>query len=340
MEPAAHVIPSVPTVVPAAIAAGTSSSIPVPPEHQRPVAANAASVVEGKAAGAQPPLREASVPAEVSTAVSANDKSLTFKSSDAGAPRAAEPVASNLAALVGSGPSNAPGSALPCRVVDYFGVMVSADPFVATEDNDQGDSAEVDEETPAYHPYDSEGDEPLAAKRDDRVRAKYSRRRIGRLQYRYPKTDHEDVVLPGNVDWFIFPNGISPIVQPTHAQTRPPTKRSVFVLQNVSTSRDVCATMYGCCLTAYRKEIDEEDESTYYEKGGRAGETTETLWWPVVLFMLSRFPIVPQLQILLEHVYDVYDAGISTGAVESGALPKPYCTLQEYLRMLVYESRR
>ena len=45
-------------------------------------------------------------------------------------------------------------------------------------------------------------------------------RRVGKIQYRYPKVDHADCPLPDSVDWFIFPNGIAPIAQPTARQVR------------------------------------------------------------------------------------------------------------------------
>jgi hypothetical protein len=55
--------------------------------------------------------------------------------------------------------------------------------------------------------------------------------------------------------------------------------------------------MYGVCLTAYRKESDDVD-NLETDGGGNGGDEGGgvTLWWPVVLFMLSRYPVVPQLQ--------------------------------------------
>lgn len=139
--------------------------------------------------------------------------------SDATAVRAA--VQSALAAI----PSLAQGPALPCRLVDYFAVMVS-------------------QETPH---------DPLAT--GDMTEP---RRRTGNIQYRYPKRDHADCPLPGNVDWFAFPNGIAPKLQPTNAQSRPAIQHSVFVLSNVDGSgAGGGGRMYGCCLTAYRKEIED-----------------------------------------------------------------------------------
>ena len=55
------------------------------------------------------------------------------------------------------------------------------------------------------------------------------------------------------------------------------------------------------------EELDEEgNESGYngeevaYDEYGEpiAPVRRTTLWWPVVLFLLSRYPIVPQLQLM------------------------------------------
>lgn len=57
--------------------------------------------------------------------------------------------------------------------------------------------------------------------------------------------------------------------------------------------------MYGVCLTAYRKETEDEDAIVATGDGDKRGdESGVALWWPVVLFMLSRFAIVPQLQVM------------------------------------------
>ena len=138
-------------------------------------------------------------------------------------------------------------------------------------------------------------------------------RRVGKLQYRYPKHDHADCPMPESVDWFIFPNGIAPIAQRAASQSRPPTRKSEFVLSNVGGGA-LNSKMFGCCLTAYRKEAEEEADGDDFDeeegegvdengfvivnKGGARRGGNTTLWWPVVLFLLSRYPIVPQLQLM------------------------------------------
>ena len=93
---------------------------------------------------------------------------------------------------------------------------------------------------------------------------------------------------------------------PVVPQSRPPTRKSTFVLSNVGGGA-LNAKMYGCCLTAYRKEVEEEgddddvgaDDDDEYGGGAARGASQRTaLWWPVVLFLLSRYPIVPQLQLM------------------------------------------
>jgi hypothetical protein len=59
-------------------------------------------------------------------------------------------------------------------------------------------------------------------------------------------------------------------------------------------TNDIGQKIYCVCLTAFRRE----------REAASGGITRET-WWPVVLFMLTRLPIVPQLQRILQRVYDV-----------------------------------
>lgn len=251
---------------------------------------------------------------------------------------------------VASGSSGS--STLPCRLVDYFCVMVSAELPEQHQGGGGGKSGSGGEgggdggDREAYLAEDGDGgaagDSDVDSDTDEAgcrtspldASAPPYRRRIGRIQYRYPKADHADVPLPESADWFIFPNGIAPIVQPARGANRPPTRRSAFVLSNVA-GATLGGRMYGCCLTAYRREdVEEEEEDEDEDGSGR-----EVLWWPVVLFMLSRYPLVPQLQVLLEAVYRVYDAGTSTGELPAGAAPPPaYCTLHEYLRQVVFET--
>ena len=68
--------------------------------------------------------------------------------------------------------------------------------------------------------------------------------------------------------------------------------------------------LYCACLTSYRQEEEEEEEEEGEgSAGGRgvgsgagsragagAGEGDEVTWWPTVLFLITRFPVVPQLQ--------------------------------------------
>lgn len=147
------------------------------------------------------------------------------------------------------------------------------------------------------------------------------------------------------------------MLQPTASQSRPPIQHSVFVLSNVD-GGTLGGRMYGCCLTAYRKEVEdavgdadapESDASGVTVRGrddrvyspfcspGLHRPLLPQAWWPVVLFFLTRYPIVAKLQVVLEHVYMVYDAGVSTGAATSELPPPSFCSLQEYLRMLVFE---
>ena len=138
---------------------------------------------------------------------------------------------------------------LPCRLVDYFAVMVSQEvEFDPAVDGPSGSNVGA-------------GD---AASR---------RRRTGNIQYRYPKRNHADCPLPENVDWFAFPNGIAPMLQPTSAQSRPPIQNSVFVLSNVD-GGTLGGRMYGCCLTAYRKEVEDSIASSGADDERDAGDGT------------------------------------------------------------------
>jgi hypothetical protein len=169
-------------------------------------------------------------------------------------------------------------------VVDYFAVMVSAEVPMTEEElqaeaeaqaSGQGQSLDSldDMEDHPYHPDDADalGGRDTGA---TWAAAHPLRRRIGRQQFRYPKTDHADCPLPENVDWFIFPAGIAPIVRPTRSGggaggppaaeairsvDRPATRRSVFVLSNAG-GGTLGGKMYGCCLTAYRNEVEDGDE--------------------------------------------------------------------------------
>ena len=189
------------------------------------------------------------------------------------------------------------------------------------------------------------------------------RRRVGALQYRFPSADHPGLPLEeAQISWFLFPNGIVP----AQCRDRPPTRESMFLLSNVGGDAGTYGDKwYGVALTAYRRE----EETTTAEEGSGGGESAaaagsssnsnafssssgnaaaaataeaggESLWWPVVLFMLSRYPCVPALQTVLESVYDVYDAGASSGLVvtTTGETPQPWCTLPDYLRALVFET--
>lgn len=163
------------------------------------------------------------------------------------APDAHASVRALVEAAVAAAPGLVSGPALPCRLVDYFAVMVSQEvPFDPTVDG----SASVI------------GGGVGAA-------ASSRRRRTGTIQYRYPKRNHVDCPLPDNVDWFAFPNGIEPMLQPTAAQSRPPIQHSVFVLSNVDGGGALGGRMYGCCLTAFRKEI----EDRVSDDGDGAGST-------------------------------------------------------------------
>ena len=151
----------------------------------------------------------------------------------------------------------------------------------------------------------------------------------------------------------------------------------MFLLSNVGGGDGTYGDKwYGVALTAYRKEEEgaegadsgeaplrgatkgdwrtqdrgrNADADAGADAGADATRSTaaasnnggESLWWPVVLFMLSRFPCVPALQTVLQSVYDVYDAGASSGlTVASDAPPPsvPWCTLPEFLRALVFET--
>jgi WD40 repeat protein len=203
----------------------------------------------------------------------------------------------------------------------------------------------------------------VSKQQSQRRRQEASKKRVGRIQFRYPKADHPDLPLPeSSADWFIFPNGVCPIV----ARDRPRTRKSVFVQTNVGTGKGGNASgmqWYGCCLTAFRQEAladdaDEDDEAEGGEglSGGdddgdsaapgtskssarskrRSPRRKEAVWWPVVLFMLTRYPVVPLLQRVLDTVYDAFDGGMSTDA---GVEPAPaFCSLNDYLRMLVFEA--
>jgi len=295
----------------------------------------------------------------------------------AGAASPLDATASPLPAAGGGASAGGGVTPLPCRLIDYFGVMVSQTVTLSPADQEamlerlteaEAAAAEGAEAGESYaaaaaasaaaglgHPDDSDeegaagggaagggggGGARLPSYDPD---TGTFRRRVGAMQYRYPKADHADVPFPENVDWFVFPNGIAPTVQPLSAEHRPATRRSVFVLSNVGGAGGG-QTMYGCCLTAYRKEEDEGGLLEGEEGGGPSPSALfsarpgEARWWPVVLFMLTRYPLVPQLQAVLEAVYDAYDAGTSTGALGEGEeLPRPFCGLTDYLRMLVHE---
>jgi hypothetical protein len=96
------------------------------------------------------------------------------------------------------------------------------------------------------------------------------------------------------LSWFFFPDGIKPLVLDKAGDTsgatgRPTTRSSSFVLTN-----DTGQKIYCVCLTAFRRE-------RVFASNCSARDT----WWPVVLFMLTRLPIVPQLQLILQRIYDV-----------------------------------
>lgn len=256
----------------------------------------------------------------------------------AGAVAEADARAAALAAAdAGSGPTPSTSLTLPVRLVDYFCVMVSAELPPAPDGGAQaggvdggegisddraayllrsgaggddgvtgtgGDALDSDTDEAGFSTAsagESGGDSAAAAA----AAAARRQRRIGRIQFRHPKADHGDCPLPESVDWFIFPNGITPVVQRRAQQARPPTRRSVFVLSNVS-GATLGGRMYGCCLTAFRKETDDEEEEDGEDGdegavGGRA-DGGDVVWWPVVLFLLSRYPVVPQLQVRRDTV--------------------------------------
>ena len=178
------------------------------------------------------------------------------------------------------------GTAMPTRLIDYFGVMVTAASMKGEESyHSTGcDDSETD------------ADEDAGMNSDDSDPSTHSssHQRDAVLQFRRPKMDHADVSLPSNLSWFFFPDGIRPLVLDTSgdssgATERPATRSSSFVLTN-----DTGQKIYCVCLTAFR-----------HEREAASGGTTRKTWWPVVLFMLARLPIVPQLQRILQRVYDV-----------------------------------
>ena len=177
------------------------------------------------------------------------------------------------------------GTAMPTRLIDYFGVMVTA---ASTKGKESYHSTGRDNETDA--------DEDAGMNSDDSGPSTHSSspQRDAVLQFRRPKKDHADVSLPSNLSWFFFPDGIRPLVLDMSGDTsrsteRPATRSSSFVLTNDTGQKNYCV-----CLTAFRLEREAASVST-----------TREAWWPVVLFMLTRLPIVPQLQRILQRVYDV-----------------------------------
>jgi WD40 repeat protein len=185
------------------------------------------------------------------------------------------------------------------------------------------------------------------------------RRRTGLQRYRYPRADHADMPFPeaGALTYMLFPAGIAPI----QSVQRPPTRRFMLVV-NGEPCRHFCI-----CLTAYRKEevaasassgssgstslpspstssssssSSSADASAPASASAAGGAPVESQWWPVVLYMLTRFPVAPQLQTVLERIWEVYDQGQLVQDLELGAVKEAdsWCSLQEYLRMLVFEA--
>ncbi len=201
------------------------------------------------------------------------------------------------------------------------------------DDSDEGESGEAGSRRG--------GGGGAAALRRATPRRPY-KRRSGALQYRYPKTDHSDLPFSANNAFMLFPSGIAPI----QCAARPPSRRSMFVTALAGDTRkgELGGKMFCVCLTSYRLEEEDAGGSGGGGDGASAGaggaaEGAESQWWPVVLYMLTRFPVAPQLQVALEAISSVFDS--SEGSLDAPmAAPgggAPYCTLNEYLRMLVFE---
>ena len=176
---------------------------------------------------------------------------------------------------------------MPTRIVDYFGVMVTAS-SIGGKENYSSTSCDSVSDVETYEGSDFSGDDNGPAAHVHRPQ------REAVLQFRRPKKDHADLSLPSNLSWFFFPDGIKPIIlnkscDPSGATERPATLSSSFVLTN-----DTGQKIYCVCLTAFRRE-------RVFASNCSARDT----WWPVVLFMLTRLPIVPQLQLILQRIYDV-----------------------------------
>ena len=145
----------------------------------------------------------------------------------------------------------------------------------------------------------------------------------GILQFRRPKVDHADLALPENLDWFLFPDGIEAVL----ARRQPAPRSSAFALTDAAGLR-----MHCVCLTAFRRDEGGAGEGS--------GGGVEARWWPVVLFMLTRFPVVLELQRVLAAVFETFDAGAggSGGGAGGGSRGCSYCSLDDYLRMLIFET--
>jgi len=240
------------------------------------------------------------------------------------------------------------GPPLPTRLVEYFGVMVSSPINIEngnSDENNNGDlassSALNTTPTPYLHPLDdkenddyddtSDAEEYEEGKRTRREGRGAPSPRQSFLQFRRPKVDHNDFHLPENLEWFIFPDGIKPIRKrraTTTSAIRPKTSSSVFVLTDEGGRK-----VYGVCLTAFRRESPAVSVAENVE---------EDEWWPVALFMVTRLPIIPQLLRVLTRIYEIYDGGSSSndaGSDDANAFrPKSYCSLDEYLKMLIFET--
>lgn len=182
---------------------------------------------------------------------------------------------------------------------------------------------------------------------------------VPKLAHCFPKTPHQDLPLPPQLQQYVYPNGILPQF---HA-SRPPNTSAFFAIPpSIGTPSNTGAnaptspggmssmaipatpTLYGITLTVYRKDLSYSSvpaskiaSSSSSTAATAALDTSYDLYWPVTLLFVTRYPYFSQFRAVLQRFYEVFDGGISLGEPPE-LLPPAFCSISQYLRYLVSEA--